>query len=233
MVERRRRRRGEDVPEVPSTDKSVRGSGLAPQATPPASPSPQAAAPAAPSPRAARAAEINNEDPPIAAKTARTKGGLTREENLAAAKARAAEILEHDIGIDDDDKYYVPPETIPDGWKYLWRRVSVYGKEDPQYQVKLAQTGWRPVPAERHPEMMPSTGGPYLTIDRDGMRLMEVPLEIYDLLAKKEQRKAIEQVRVKTAQLSQAPPGTFARDQHDKVAPSVRRGYEPLIVPDA
>lgn len=221
-VERRRRRRPEEPPEVPVTDKSKSGSGLAPAGL----------AAEAPARRSARAAEINQEDP-VAAKAPRKKGGLTKEENLAAAKARAAEILEHDIGIDDDDKYYVPPETIPDGWKYLWRRVSVYGKEDPQYQVKLAQTGWRPVPAERHPEMMPSTGGPYLTIDRDGMRLMEVPLEIYDLLAKKEQRKAIEQVRVKTAQLSQAPPGTFARDQHDKVAPSVRRGYEPLIVPDA
>lgn len=221
MVERRRRRRAEAAPEVPVVDKTAaRGSGLLPQ-EPPAS-----------SPRAARAAEINQE-PVAAAPVPRKKGGMTKEESLAAAKQRAAEILEHDIGIEDDDKFYVALDIIPDGWKYLWRRVATYGKEDPQYQVKLAQTGWRPVPAERHPEMMPSTGGPYLTIDREGMRLMEIPLEVYDLLAKKEQRKAIEQVRVKTAQLSQAPAGQFPRDQHQQVAPKVRRGYEPLIVPDA
>lgn len=181
--------------------------------------------------RAARAADIRGDDEP--APRPRKKGGMTAEESRELAKKRAAEILEHDIGDEDDDKYYIPPHYQPDGWKYLWRRTSVYGKEDPQYQVKLAQTGWTAVPADRHPDMMPSTGGPYETIDRDGMRLMEIPTEVYNLLAAKEHRKAIEQVRVKTAQLNQAPPGTFARDEHAQTTPKVRRGYEPLIVPDA
>lgn len=222
MVERRRRRRPEASPEVPATDDAPRGSGLLPAADVVDAGNPAAA-------RAARAAEINGTE--VAVPKPTTKNASV--DSLAAAKARAAEILEHDIGLDEDDKYYVPLDIVPDGWKYLWRRVAVYGKEDPQYQVRLAQTGWRPVPADRHPEMMPSTGGPYLTVDREGMRLMEIPLEIYSLLAKKEQRKAIEQVRVKTAQLSNAPPGTFARDQHPMAAPKVRKGYEPLIVPEA
>lgn len=217
MVERRRRRM-QQPPGVGSEDPAPRGSGLAP-----------AEQPRDGAPRRARAAEISNEPVPETAKLAPSPA----EESRARAKQRAAEILEHDIGLDEDDKFHVPPEIIPDSWKYMWRRISVYGKEEPQYQVRIAQTGWRPVPAERHPEMMPSTGGPYLTIDREGMRLYEIPTEVYKLLAKKEERKAIEQVRVKTAQLSQAPAGTFARDEHPQAAPKVKRGYEPLIVPDA
>lgn len=222
MAERRRRRRLE-TPEVPTIDKTPAGSGLVPDEA------------AATTRRSRRAATVEAAAPAVSTPTPRKRRGSSEEPDAARerARARAAEILEHDIGDDEDDKFHVPAEIIPDGWKYLWRRRSTYGKEDPQYMVKIAQTGWTAVPAERHPEMMPSTGGPYLTIEREGMILMEIPLEVYKILEAKEQRKAIEQVRVKTAQIGQAPPGHFARDQHPKNMPSVKRGYEPLIVPDA
>lgn len=222
----RRRRRGAEMPSVPVTDTAPRGSGLVPKDMPEVSAQR----------RAARIAELNGDEPlptAAAAAVAKKKGGMTSEESMAAAKLRAAEILEHDIGITEDDKFYVDQNTIPDGWAYVWRRISVYGKEDPQYQVRIAQTGWRPVPGERHPEMMPSTGGPYLTIDREGMRLFEIPAEVHKLLQQRQHRQALEQVRVKTTQLQQAPTGTFSRTAHPQVAPRIARGYEPLIVPDA
>ena len=243
-MERRRRPRGPTatgaVPEVPATDAAPKGSGLAP--------TPKAAAPtpqkkyAEPLPLSAeqhaqakedarrRAAELSGQMEPTGPQP-RGRDQKSDIDNRERARLRAAEILEHDIGLEDDDKYHVPAEAIPDGWKYMWRRFSTYGKEEPQYQVKIAQTGWRPVPADRHPEMMPSTGGPYLTIDRDGMRLMEIPMEIYRLLEQKEQRKAIEQVRIKTAQINQAKPGQFERRNRDQPMAQVRHGYEPLQIP--
>lgn len=242
MVQRRQRVR---APEVPSMDRSPAGSGLADerreqQGLRRSRRSAQLAEAeglgAATSPKNApvRLTEDPSRQDAVAAPPAkrRPRSGVDPVESKARAKARAAEILQHDIGMDEDDKFYVPLEIIPDDWKYMWRRKSTYGKEDPQYMVKIAQTGWTPVPADRHPEMMPSTGGPYLTIEREGMVLMEIPMEVYRLLEAKEQRKAIEQVRIKTAQLGMAPPGTFARDQHQKNMPSVRHSYEPLIVPD-
>lgn len=219
MTERRRRRRQEAPPELKPMDGSRQGSGLAPVTQ-------EANAIA----RARRADIAEAESASSAPKVV-----TAREASLEAARRRTAEILEHDIGIGDEgeDKFHVPEHLIPDGWKYQWRRVSSYGKEDPQYQVKIAQTGWRPVPAERHPEMMPSSGGPYYTIDRDGMRLMEIPAEVHKLLAARDQRRAIEQVRIRTEQVKQTPNGHFPRDQHAKVAPQVKHGYEPLIVPEA
>lgn len=236
MAERRRRpRESAAAPEVSSVDGEAPGSGLAPQKT-----AEQGSKYREPAPRTAeqnaqakeearrRVAELAGEDlkPP-----ARDKRATSDADSRERARLRSAEILEHDIGLDDDDKYHVPAEAIPESWKYMWRRTSTYGKEDPQYQVRLAQTGWRPVPADRHPEMMPSTGGPYHTIDRDGMRLMEIPQQIYDLLAQKEQRKAIEQVRVKTAQINQAKPGTFERSNRGQPLAQVKHGYEPLQMP--
>jgi len=223
MAERRRRRSHVQAPQVPTMDEAPQGSGLGAAAQTPA-PRGRRATPPPPPPAAEQAPEI---------KRSARRQSIDADESKARARLRAAEILEHDIGSDEDDKYYIPPEIIPEGWKYLWRRKSVYGKEDPQYMVKIAQTGWTVVPAERHPEMMPSTGGPYITIERDGMILMEVPEEVYEILVKKEQRKAIEQVRVKSEQIRAAPPGHFPRDQHPKNMPLVKRGYEPLIVPDA
>lgn len=220
MIEtRRRRRRQEQAPPVPTRDTAPPGSGLAPRD--------HASDPAVAA--RARAAEVSGEPAPAAPKAAMSD----REASLARAKARAAEIMQHDISLDEDDKFFIPREIIPVGWEYAWRRLSVYGREEPQYQVKLAQTGWRPVPADRHPEMMPSTGGPYLTIDREGQRLMEIPEEVHKLLRQRDQRRAIEQVRVKTEQVGIAPQGQFARDNKGQPMTSVKRDYEPLMVPNA
>lgn len=50
------------------------------------------------------------------------------------------------------DKLYFPPELIPDGVKYMWVRISTYGKPDSGNSIKMSKAGWRAVPADRHPE---------------------------------------------------------------------------------
>ena len=88
------------------------------------------------------------------------------EDPRARAAARAAAIREHIGDIDEGtDEFYIPAEVIPEGWNYEWKRRLLMGAEDPAYQVQLARNGWEPVPASRHPEMMPSTGN-YQTIER-------------------------------------------------------------------
>lgn len=243
MPERRRRRRSEDMPTVPTVDKAPAGSGLAPVEERYAEPAKtrrtqsRAQAIEASPGEVTMEEQIHSDDPQPAPKPRRnSRSKEDSASSLERARKRAAEILEHDIGVEEDDKYYIPPEIVPEGFTYLWRRKSVYGKEDPQYMVKLRQTGWEVVPSDRHPELMPSTGGPYYAIEREGMVLMEIPTEVYKLLAAKEHRKALEQVRVKNQQLNNAPTvkgvQTFPRDANPNVKPSVRRGYEPLILPD-
>lgn len=149
----------------------------------------------------------------------------------AAAAERAKQIMGHlpdtDAGVDE---FYFDPAKIPDGWVYEWKRFLVYNQPDPAYEVAIAQTGWEPVPRERHPEEMPK-GSTSATIDRKGMRLMERPKEINDMFIERDDRLAREQVRVKEEQLAASAPGQFERGTHPQTKPRVSKSYEPMPVP--
>lgn len=149
------------------------------------------------------------------------------------AAARAALLREH-LGeslTEDEDKFYIDPRVIPDGWSYEWKRLETLNKPDPSYQVALAHRGWEPVPRSRHPQMMPDSDQGN-SIIRDGMILMERPKEITDEVKKHDYRRAIEQVRGKEQQLGAAPPGTFERDNKGSSLSKVRRSYESVPIPD-
>src|SRR4051812_384348 len=53
------------------------------------------------------------------------------------------------------DKFYVDPSRIPDGWSYEWKRMSVYGQPDPDHMLNLKANHWKAVPLARHPELAP------------------------------------------------------------------------------
>lgn len=146
----------------------------------------------------------------------------------AEAARRAAEILGHVGNLDEGtDDFYIDPAKIPDGWTYEWKRRTVFGQEDPAYQVQLNRTGWTEVPVSRHPEMMPKAGS-FQCIERKGLILMERPTIIQDQMVQLNQRRARDQVRVKEQQLSSAPDGQFGRD-HSQVKPKINKGYVPLV----
>lgn len=72
------------------------------------------------------------------------------------------------------DPFWIDPTMIEKGWTYEWKRHSTLNQEDPGYAAELAQNGWTPVPAERHPGyFMPAdyTGA----VIRRGLILMERP----------------------------------------------------------
>jgi hypothetical protein len=132
------------------------------------------------------------------------------------AAKRAAELRDH-WGAEfsaNSDRFWFDPKIVPDGWSYEYRMLTVLGREDPSYQVELAYAGWEPVPASRHPELMPK-GYTGQTIDKDGMRLMERPLVITEAARKRDHSTAIQQVKDKEAQLSGSKTGEFERKKAD------------------
>jgi hypothetical protein len=143
------------------------------------------------------------------------------------------EFYEHNTGSDMDavDKYYIPEGLVPDGWTYEWKRKLVLGAEDPSYEVALARRGWQPVPAARHPEMMPM-GYRGVEIVRDGLVLMERPQAITDDVRASDLRRARVQVRAKEEQLSAAPPGQFERTNKGNDMVKVKRSFEAMPIPD-
>lgn len=158
------------------------------------------------------------------------RANLREDSPARRAAQRAAEIRAHRAGLDPDneDKFFIDPRIVPEGWSYEWKRKSVYNQEDPSYQIRLADGGWTPVPAsrdDRHKALMPT--GAYNTIERDGMVLMERPLELTEEAKALELRRARNQVRAKEAQLNSAPDGTLPRDR-----PQVKKSYEAMPIPN-
>ena len=220
--QRRRRQRTNRKPAAaqPAVEAAVATNDGAKSYVPPARP--------APLPEVVSSASVNSPIPPAA-------GGLTQDEAdriyLQAAEERAKAIADNDDGsFDSTDKFAFDHSIVPAGWDYQWKRRSVYGQEDPSYTVSLQHAGWTPVPARRHPEMMP-TGYKGDTIERGGQILMEMPKSVVDRRRIMDRRQALEQVRVKEAQLASAPPGTFERATHPGAPVRVGKQYAPLVVP--
>jgi len=148
------------------------------------------------------------------------------------AELRAKQIMEDGSDAFDDgiDEFFIAATEIPDGWTYEWKTDTVLGKEDPSYKVQLARKGWEPVPASRHPNMMPS-GYQGKTITRGGLILMERPESITQEARDIERRRASLQVRVKEEQLSSAPSGQFERANKGQNMANISKGFEAIQIP--
>ena len=156
---------------------------------------------------------------------------VREESSLERARRRASEIRGHIGSMDEGtDDFFIDKADIPEGWSYEWKRLTLLGAEDPTYTVHLARMGWEPVPASRHPHMMPP-GWAKGTIERKGLILMERPSEVVDEARRLSSKAARDQVRAKEAQLSGTPEGTMTRD-HTSVRPKINKGWEALPVPE-
>lgn len=156
-----------------------------------------------------------------------------RDEDPRTRAARRADELRGHLGEMDEgtDRFYVDPDSIPDGWTYNWKRFSSYELQDTANQIRVKREGWTPVPAGRHPEMMPQGAAEGDIILRDGLVLMECPTEIVKERQSIELRRARDQVRYKEAQLAGTPDGTMTRD-HDKVKPRIKKSYAAMEIPE-
>jgi len=148
------------------------------------------------------------------------------------ADRRAKEILgQDDFGDTTTDQFFVDPCFIPDGWDFQWKVLTIYGKENPSYHAQLVRMGWETVPSSLIPDMMPSNDKGS-SIIRDGMILMMRPKEITENLRKRQLMESRAQVTEKEEQLEHAPPGQFEREYKGESLAKIRRGLEPVPVPE-
>jgi hypothetical protein len=167
----------------------------------------------------------------VGLRRAEMRNTMREEDPRTRAARRAEEIRNHIGGLDDGtDEFFIDPRDIPPGWSYEWKRKTVLGQEDPAYMVSLARKGWEPVPAARHPHMMPE-GYASAAIERKGLILMERPLELTEEQRELDRRAAINQVRQKEQQLAQAPSGQFERQNKDSPLIKVKKSYEAIPIP--
>ena len=151
------------------------------------------------------------------------------EDSRTKAARRTQELIGlygDNIG-EGDDKFWIDPQIIPDGWTYEWKRYTVLGAQYPQYQIELARGGWEAVPAERHRQLVPTSWTGH-SIEREGLILMERPMQIQQMVNDREKRKAGQLVQAKEAQLKGGPETAF---DPSKKASYVRKSLEPMSVP--
>lgn len=79
-------------------------------------------------------------------------------------------------------RLYVNPEFIPAGVRYKWVRAATLGQPDNDNVLEALEMGWKPVPPDRHPELVPPNfmglDRPVDHIAKGGQILMERPEEI-------------------------------------------------------
>ena len=121
------------------------------------------------------------------------------------------------------DEFYIPENMIPPGSSYEWKRSTVYGASDPGYDMSLRENGWLPVDSSRMPGWMPDGyAGPVI---RKGMILMERPIELTEEARMEQADEAFRAIRAKEEQMASQP--SKAPDL-PRLAPQIKRGYEPL-----
>ena len=100
------------------------------------------------------------------------------------AQSRAAETRETGMRKRPEthfqSKLYVPKDKIPSNMEYAWVRESTLNEPDPDNMTDRMIRGWQPVPASRHPEMVPPPlpgyeGLEVQVIRRGGLILCECP----------------------------------------------------------
>ena len=104
---------------------------------------------------------------------AATRGGTV-------ARGRNGEILTRKRS-GSTDPFHIDAKIIPDGWEYQWNAVTIIGNGEVlmDQNLRMAENGWRPVPADRHPgQFMPA--GHAGSILRGGQRLDERPKILSD-----------------------------------------------------
>lgn len=111
------------------------------------------------------------------------------------------------------NEFFIPDSDIPPGTSYQWNNYQVFGQNNPSYDSHMLMQGWRPVPAERHPNLVPKDHtGPIIV---KGQILMERPVELTQEALQEDYDRAVGEVRLKEEQLYGTPAGTLPRARKD------------------
>jgi hypothetical protein len=136
---------------------------------------------------------------------------------------------------EESDMLHIPPDIIPDGMRYNWKTLSVFGQQQTRRYGRYQATGWEPVPASRHPGLFTPKGFEG-EIEYDGLILMEKPEELCRQTEAREFGKARQQVQAKEQQLrgGDAVRSNLADTGHQSArkATYVQKSYERIDVPE-
>lgn len=119
------------------------------------------------------------------------------------------------------DQFAVPPEIIPKGQSWEWKRETAAGQGSVQYDVMLREQGWLPVDGAHYPQLVGE--GHIGPIRRDGLILMERPIELTREAMEEDYRNAKQVVMDKEAQIGNAPNGQLPRQRADGTPTSTIR----------
>lgn len=150
---------------------------------------------------------------------ARTTGRDTRANPRAGAQASRAQTPTGGERLTrrrrTQDPFYVDPRVIPQGMSYEWKRQSIFGQPDNEHWIGLRENHWKPVPAERHPEL--AVAGESV-IKRGGTVLCERPKYLTEEAALEDIGEGLKPVQHMEEVMFGTKPGEMTRNH-----PSVRR----------
>ena len=126
------------------------------------------------------------------------------------------------------DRFHIPPEIIPEGMTYEWKRLSVFGQEDRQHQLHLKRNHWREVPASRHPDLFGDSPGPAIV---DGLVLMEREAYLTKEARDEDYANATSQLQNQMARLDQIQ-GIGPDSAKFRPPSTISKQYERTAVPD-
>jgi len=132
-------------------------------------------------------------------------------------------------GAEMPNEFHIPEEDVPDGMSYQWNNYTVFGMQNPQYDSYMAMQGWTPVPADRHPHLVPVGHKGHIVVK--GQILMERPVEYTREALQEEYEKAVGEVRAKEQQMYGTPAGQLprARDNGTAEFNRVKKDFEPGV----
>lgn len=107
------------------------------------------------------------------------------------------------------DPMYIDPRIIPPGMSYEWKVQSIFGAPRAGHWNNLRENHWKPVPAERHPEL--ATDGESI-ISRAGTVLCERPSYLTDEAKMEDIQDAMLPMEKTDELLYGTPPGHLTRD---------------------
>lgn len=128
------------------------------------------------------------------------------------------------------DRFAIPDHLKDPRTSYEWKTASVLGQPQTSHMVEMREQGWMPVTDRSIIDyFMPEghQGAP----ERDGLILMDRPIELTEEARAEEEALASLAVWTKEQQLGAAGPGQFERSNKGNPLASVRRSVERGEIP--
>jgi hypothetical protein len=103
----------------------------------------------------------------------------------------------------DQWAFDIPKHKIPEGTSYEFKATHILNEPNTTHMMGLALDHWRPVPAGRHPELVPPGTDPTSPLVVKNMTLMERPQYLTDEARAEDHRNALEPVNTMRQKLGE------------------------------